>query len=216
MPEVDARMLQRHDIPFKKNWPLHIMLVLYVIVWIWTAFNPANRRDWLVENILPVLLIAGLGLMYRRFAFSNLTHLLLTVFLILHAIGAHYAYANTPVDIWAKNLLHFKREIYDRMVHFAFGLLLAYPVLETAVRILKMRRMGAFLFAFCFLLAFSSLFELAEAGAVLIADPEQKADFLGLHGDPMDTQKDMLMALIGTLLSVGILLIRKTRISVDG
>jgi putative membrane protein len=53
----------------------------------------------------------------------------------------------------------------------------------------------------CVALAFSAFYELIEWWVALIAG-QGAEDFLGTQGDPWDTQSDMLMALLGAMLSV--------------
>lgn len=204
-PTKRSWLFRSHDIPFKQNWPLHIMIAVFVIVWVITAINPVDWKDWLLENILPVLLIGALAFLYRAFPFNNVSYLLITVFLILHAIGAHYTYQHTPVDDLIKQIFHTKRGFYDRIVHMAFGLLLAYPMREVAIRAMKLRSIWPYVVTCAVLLASSAFFEIIEMGVSLLAKSQLGAKYLGLQGDPLDTQKDMLMALIGALLSVGLM-----------
>ena len=55
---------------------------------------------------------------------------LLAGFLLLHAFGAHYSYNSTGFDEWMSQLFGTERDNYDRLVHFSFGLLCAYPIRE--------------------------------------------------------------------------------------
>lgn len=204
-PTKRSWLFRSHDIPFKMNWPLYIMIAVFVIVWVITAINPQDWKDWLLESILPVLLIGALAFLYRTFPFNNVSYLLITVFLILHVIGAHYSYQDTPVDDLIKRIFHTKRGFYDRIVHLAFGLLLAYPMREIAVRAMKLRSVWSYVVTCAVLLACSAFFEIIEMVVSLLAKSQLGAKYLGLQGDPLDTQKDMSMALIGALLSVGLI-----------
>jgi len=47
-------------------------------------------------NILSVALVAALAATYRRFPFSMLSYGLMTVFLTLHTVAAHYTYSEVP------------------------------------------------------------------------------------------------------------------------
>jgi len=62
----------------------------YGLFWIWLAIEPVDRRDWLLENLLSLTLVAVLVLTYRRYQFSRLSYWLIALFLTLHAVGAHY------------------------------------------------------------------------------------------------------------------------------
>ena len=81
-----------------------------------------------MENILAIALILTLVVTYRTFPFSHLSYVLITIFMTLHAIGAHYTYSEVPLGFWLKDVLGLRRNHFDRLVHFAFGLLLAYPI----------------------------------------------------------------------------------------
>lgn len=181
------------------------MITMFVLVWVLMAIHPVDWKDWILENVLLVLFIVALAFLYRTFPFSNVSYLLITVFFTLHAIGAHYAYQHTPVDVWFKNIFHTDRGVYDRIVHLAFGLLIAYPIQETTVRIMKLRSVWSYAVIFSVVMASTALFEIGEMWVVLLTDPQLAAEYLGLQGDPLDTQKDMNMALLGAFLAIGIM-----------
>ena len=66
----------------------------------------------------------------------------LILFLILHAFGSHWTYSLVPYDAAFEAvtghsfnaLMGWDRNQYDRIVHFAYGLLLAYPMRELFLR----------------------------------------------------------------------------------
>src|SRR5512144_1290148 len=102
----------------------------YTLVWVVTAIRPFDRHDWLLENILVVLVLALLVGSYRVFPLSDLSYLLIAAFMTLHAIGAHWTYAQVPAGFWVQRILGLARNPFDRLVHLCFGLLLAYPIRE--------------------------------------------------------------------------------------
>jgi uncharacterized membrane protein YjdF len=57
-------------------------------------------------------------------------YVLITLFVALHAAGAHYTYSEMPLGNWLRDALFLARNHYDRVVHFAFGLLIAFPLRE--------------------------------------------------------------------------------------
>jgi putative membrane protein len=77
-------------------------------------------------HLVPYFLVAS----YRRYQFSDTRYLLICIYRCLHVYGSKYTYAENPLGYWLKNLLHWQRNHYDRMVHFKFGFLLAYPMRE--------------------------------------------------------------------------------------
>src|SRR4029453_4158286 len=105
----------------------------YLLLWIGLAIRPLDRSDWLLENLLVFVAAAVLIPTYRRFQFSNLSYVLIFVFLAVHAIGAHYTYAKVPAGFWVKDWLYLQRIHYDRLIHFGFGFLLLYPMSELMI-----------------------------------------------------------------------------------
>jgi putative membrane protein len=51
-----------------------------------------------------------------------------------------YTYAENPFGYWLQDVLHLSRNHYDRIVHFCFGFLLAYPMREMFLKWLKYPR----------------------------------------------------------------------------
>ncbi|MDX5372461.1 MAG: DUF2238 domain-containing protein [Pseudomonadaceae bacterium] len=92
-------------------------------VWLWAAIAPLSRQDWLLENLLVFAIVALLLATRRRFVFSPLSYALLSLFLALHLYGSHYTYSETPFGFWLAEQLGLDRNHYDRIVHFAFGVL---------------------------------------------------------------------------------------------
>lgn len=128
--------------------------------------------------------------------------LAIALFLGLHAVGAHYTYSETPAGAWMQDAFGFERNRYDRVVHFAFGLLLTYPMREIALRVLRARPLWAWLLPFFAALAASSLYELIEAWVAWIVSPELGTAYLGTQGE-WDAQRDMSCAFAGAVVALG-------------
>lgn len=92
--------------------------------------------------------------------------------------------------------------MYDRLVHFCFGLLLAYPVREVFVRITRARGVWSFYLPIELTLAFSAIYELIEWAAAARVPAEAGLAFLGAQGDVWDAQKDMALAGFGSILAM--------------
>ena len=176
----------------------------YLLLWIGLAISPVNRHDWLLENLLTFLTVALLIATYRTFPFSDLSYVLITIFMALHAIGAHYTYEQVPLGFWLKDALELDRNHFDRIVHFAFGLLLAYPIRELFVRTAHVRGYWTYIIPVVILLAFSGFFEIIESWVAQIVSPELGDAYLGTQGDIWDAQKDMTAAFCGAVLSMGL------------
>src|ERR1051325_3978694 len=127
-------------IPFRFNRQLHVLCGLFGIVWIVSAIHPIMVEDWWLENGLVFVAIGALIATYRWMPFSQLSYLLFFAYFCLHEWGAHHMYADVPIGEWAKRIFHTTRNDYDRVVHFAFGLLLAYPQRELLLRKAKLGR----------------------------------------------------------------------------
>jgi putative membrane protein len=187
---------------FRNNRVLQGLVVWLIALWVITAINPHFPRDWLIENLLVFVYGAILVFTYPRFKFSNFSYVLFTVFLSLHLIGAHYTYSNTPVGFWLQPIFDFDRNHYDRIVHFSFGLLIAYPFHEVLIRLTKVKKQWSYFLAVSVVLAFSSFYELLEAVVAMLVDPELGNAYLGTQGDEWDAEKDMFLAFSGAIIAM--------------
>ena len=183
---------------------LFILLVCYLGLWIALAINPVDRGDWLLENLLVFAIFLVLGLTYRRFRFSTFSYTLFVLFLVLHAFGAHYTYAKVPAGFWLADVLHLGRNHFDRLVHFAFGLLIVYPMRELLVRSAGVKARWVAALALIVIFALSSFFEIVEAIVAQLVHPDLGSAYLGTQGDIWDAQKDMVAALLGALVTTGL------------
>jgi putative membrane protein len=179
-----------------------LLLASYLIVWSVLAVSPIDRKDWLLENLLAVSTVAVLIVTYRRFVFSDVSYILIALFMCLHAVGAHYTYAKVPLGFWMKDAFDLSRNHFDRIVHFAFGFLLAYPAYELFLRAANARREWALFMAAIAVISLSGTFEVVESWVAQIASPELGDAYLGTQGDVWDAQKDMTLAIIGALMAV--------------
>ncbi|HEX9743351.1 MAG TPA: DUF2238 domain-containing protein [Nitrospiraceae bacterium] len=175
------------------------LLAAYLVLWAALAIAPVDRRDWLLENILAVLLFGLLIGTYRWFRFSDRSYVLMALFMALHAVGAHYTYEHVPAGYWMQQALDLQRNHFDRLAHAGFGLLLTYPVRELFVRLAHLRGFWSHYFALTTVVAFSGLFEILEAWVAQIVSPELGALYLGTQGDIWDAQQDMTAVLAGAL-----------------
>lgn len=188
--------------PLSRNRFLQAVGAAYGAAWLALAIAPKYPSDWLLENLLVFAFVAVVVATHRRFSFSNFSWLAIALFLALHAVGAHYTYSETPAGVWMQDAFGFERNHYDRVVHFAFGLLLTYPMREIALRVLRVRPLWGWLLPCFAALAASSLYELIEAWVAWIVSPELGTAYLGTQGDEWDAQRDMSFAFAGTLVAL--------------
>ena len=130
--------------------------------------------------------------------------------MVLHTIGARYTYSEFPYEAWTKSifgvgineLLGFTRNHYDRLVHFSFGLLMAYPVREIFLRIASVKGFWGYYLPLDVMAAFSMVYELIEWAVALVFGGELEMTYLGTQGDIWDAHKDMALATLGALISM--------------
>lgn len=180
---------------------------MFVAAWIWAAINPVHPADWLLENYLvfifvPIILIAG-----RYFKLSNASYTLITIFMVLHVIGSHYTYSEVPFGDTLKDWLGADRNMYDRLVHFSFGFLLAYPIREVFMRLSQTKGVWGYYFPVELAAAWSAAYEIIEWLTARSVDASAGLAFLGSQGDIWDAQKDMLLATLGAALAMLIIFI---------
>lgn len=186
---------------------LSALLAWYGLLWSVLAIAPRDRQDWLLENLLALSAVVTLVATYRRFQFSTLSYLLITAFLSLHAVGAHYTYAEVPFGFWLQQEFGLSRNPFDRLVHFAYGFFLVYPLRELLIRLAALRGVWSYYLPISGMLAQSGFFEIVEAVVAQIVSPELGAAYLGTQGDEWDAQNDMISALCGACLCMAIVLI---------
>ena len=187
-----------------------LLLVLYVAIWGALAIAPSYRQDWLLENLLVLIVVPVLVGTYRRFAFSHRTYLSVFVFLVLHAIGAHYTYSEVPYDRWLRahfgfspdHAFGFTRNHYDRAIHFLYGLLVTPAVIELLTANVPLRGMWRRLLPACFIVANSAVYEMLEWAAALLFGGDLGIAYVGTQGDPWDAHKDMALAALGSGLAL--------------
>lgn len=181
------------------------LLAVFVVLWIILAIKPYYRHDWLLENILVAVLVPTGLLVVRYFRLSNLSYTLITAFLILHITGAHYTYEKVPFGYTLSGWFGVERNHYDRIVHFSFGFLLAYPIREMFLRIASVRGLWGYVLPLDVTLSCSAIFEIFEWLVAAVVNPEAGLAYLGSQGDIWDAQKDMGLAGLGALITMTII-----------
>lgn len=189
---------------------LRTLAISFGALWIVLAIKPWHRGDWVVENVMVALFIGVLVAMRRSFHFSLVSYTLIFVFSCLHILGAHYTYAEVPYDAWFQaltgrtfnSLAGWERNNFDRVVHFLYGFLLAYPVREIFLRVANVRGFWGYFLPLDLTVSTSGLYEIIEWGAAELLGGDLGAAYLGTQGDIWDAQKDMALASGGALLAM--------------
>lgn len=190
---------------------LLILAMLFGVWWIALAIHPWHRNPWLLENALALAAVALLALFHRRLLFSRVSYTLIFVFMCLHQVGAHYTYSEVPYDVWFEHLTGrtfnslagWERNNFDRVVHFSYGLLLAYPVREIFLRVVNVRGFWGYFLPLDLTMSTSMLFELLEWATSAVFGGELGHAYLGTQGDEWDAHKDMALASLGAVIAMG-------------
>ncbi len=191
----------------KKYLP-YFLLEIYIILFGVLAFSPLDRTTWWAENIPVLIIIIGLVASYRKFKFSNISYLLMALFLYLHTIGGHYTFEKVPFDFFNSLLNHLNcdfifpegRNNFDRIGHFLIGVF-AYPLAELSLRKKWVNTVAMAIFVGILGLGFwGALYEIIEMIYAIGFGGEQAANFLGSQGDIWDAQKDMFLDILGAAL----------------
>jgi putative membrane protein len=198
----------------KNRW-IQIFLVVFFGVWISTLIGTTDMSNWILENFLTIIFVVFLSVTYRRYQFSDLSYLLICVYLCLHVYGAKYTYAENPFGYWLQDTFHLARNHYDRIVHFSFGFLLAYPMREVCLNWLKFPVWVSWALPIEITLSISGLYELVEWAVADLFFPAQGGAYLGTQGDIWDAQKDMALATLGAILATTIVSVIKKSFKIE-
>ena len=123
--------------------------------------------------------------------------------------AAHWTYSDVPYSSWLGGLgidlqdtLGSSRNMFDRLVHLAFGLLVVRPIVELESNYAGVNRRLAYRLAILFVLASSAAYEIFEWTLAILISPEAAEAYNGQQGDVFDAQKDMWMATAGAILGL--------------
>ena len=122
--------ISEQRIPFKKNKLLILCVLIFLVFWLTTFIGTTDMANWFLENALVFIFLGALIATFKRLQFSDLSYLLIFIYLMLHVYGAKYTYSENPFGYWLQDIFGSSRNHYDRIVHFSFGFLLAYPMRE--------------------------------------------------------------------------------------
>lgn len=184
----------------------------FLIFFAASCIAPPHVDFLLMQHVPTILALILLVFVSNRLVVSRLSFVLTIIFLALHTLGARYLYSYTPYDEWAYWLtgrtisgsFGLTRNHYDRVVHFSFGLLMAIPIQELERRYLKLSLTMSCILAIEFTIAMSATYEMIEWLVSVVFAPDWADSFLGQQGDHFDGQKDMALATVGAMISVGI------------
>ncbi len=194
----------------RRLWFQTGLLIAFCVFAVATCWGARFPKDLWLQHAPTVPAVALLAWSIRRTQLSTLSFAMLIAFWTLHAIGGRYIYSFVPYDQWAEDWLGFtvsqvtgwQRNHYDRLVHFSFGFLLAYPAREILERLQLARGIASRYFAVEFIIAAGALYELGEWLVAMTFAPDWADRYLGQQGDMWDAQKDMALETAGAIIAI--------------
>lgn len=188
------------EVVIKIGW-----ILIFGLVFIWSGIHPKDQLTWFLEVFPALVGLIILAWTYRRFQLTPLLYFLILVHSIILMVGGHYTYAEVPLFDWLSELFNWSRNNYDKLGHLAQGFVPAMIARELILRkqIIKGTVWQNF-FIITFCLALSAFYEMMEWWVALTSEEAAEA-FLGTQGYVWDTQSDMLYALMGAILALGLL-----------
>jgi putative membrane protein len=183
---------------------LKIVMALTVAVFIWSGIKPHDYFTWFLEVVPALIAFVILALTFKKFRFSNFIYILICFHAMILMIGGHYTYAEVPLFNWLRDTLDLSRNYYDRLGHLAQGFVPALIASEIIIRknLINGKAWRIFFIIFT-ILGFSAFYEFFEWGMAL-ATGDSATAFLGTQGDVWDTQWDMFMCLIGSIVALAL------------
>ena len=188
----------------RSDWLLAVASAVLVGVLIASGLSPFDRATWAMEVAPVVIALPALWATHRRFPLTTLLYACIFVHALVLILGGIYTYARVPLGFQIQELFGLGRNPYDKIGHFFQGFVPALVAREILIRheIVRGRKMLAFT-VICIVLAISATYELIEWAAAL-AMGQGADEFLGTQGDPWDTQSDMFLALIGSVVALAL------------
>ncbi|UGQ27281.1 DUF2238 domain-containing protein [Acinetobacter calcoaceticus] len=187
----------------------YVALVLIFIAILLSSIHPLEFEAYLLHQVGTVFMLVLLFIIFKKIGLDFLSFTLYLLFLLIHIIGAHYLYSYVPYNDWIQQVFHFNldqymgwsRNMYDRLVHLAYGVLL-YPLIYRVFQVWlpTARPFTLFLLVIQFVMASSVFYELIEWAIAIGLSPEKAENYNGQQGDMWDAHKDMLLATIGAII----------------
>ncbi len=173
------------------------------------SINPPYPHAYQLHLASTVLFVIGLLAVAKFFPLHRRSWIWATVFTLLHVLGARYIYSFVPYNEWINawfgidlhSLFGWQRNMYDRLVHFAFGLCLFPLMFDVAKSIFKPLPVKQLIVIVLLAnMSMSMLYELFEWLIAVMMSPENAESYNGQQGDMWDAHKDMGLALVGGMI----------------
>ncbi len=187
-----------------------ILSGIFIAAVVWSAISPASNGDWWLE-ISPVFVaLPAIIFLGRKFRISDFSYSIILLYMMLPIVQAHYGVANVPFGFTLSRWEGIVgRNMFDRLTHFAFGLLWFYPLYEILKEAIGKRRrlFLSYFLPFSVIMMFGAMYEVLELIVRQTASPSLSFLFVAAQGDFWDTSKDLANTAIGAALALIIILI---------
>jgi len=181
----------------------HIFLLVSLFsVLVWSGVKPHDYFTWFLEVLPALIAVAIFAFFYNRFRFTNLVYTIVWFHCIILIVGGKYTYAEMPLFDYFKEVFGWTRNNYDKVGHFMQGFSPALITREVFIRQEIINgKWWTFFLSVAVPLAFSAFYEFVEWW-VAVATGDSAEAFLGTQGYQWDTQTDMFMCFIGSILAL--------------
>ncbi len=182
-----------------------IWLMIFCSVLVWSAISPRHYPTWVLEVLPAVIAVIIMASTRKTFPLTPLLYTLILIHCVILMVGGHYTYAEVPAFDRLSELLGWERNNYDKLGHFAQGFTPAIVAREILMRneVVNGRVWLSFMVvSIC--LAVSAFYELIEWWVAILSGGSAE-QFLGTQGYEWDTQSDMGLAMLGSIIALSTL-----------
>ena len=207
---IEQRLSRKH----------YVSLGTLILAILLASIRPLELEAYLLHQAGTAFMLIMLLVCLYKIGLNFLSFNLYILFLIVHVIAAHYLYSYVPYNQWIEQIfgfhlnevMHWSRNMFDRFVHLAYGLLL-YPIFYRLFHVWlpQQKPVVIFLLVIQFVVASSMLYEWLEWLIAIGLSPEEAENYNGQQGDSWDAHKDILLATLGAIFTGSILLLQKIK-----
>lgn len=178
------------------------LLVSLFLILVWSAYKPHDYFTWFLEVLPALIAVAIFAFTFEKFRFTNLVYAVVWFHCIVLIVGGKYTYAEMPLFDYIGDFFGWTRNNYDKVGHFMQGFSPALIAREVFIRRnIVNGKWWTYFIAVAVPLAFSAFYEFVEWW-VAVATGDSAEAFLGTQGYVWDTQTDMFMCFVGSLLAL--------------
>lgn len=90
--------------PLRRNYWVIFFFIIFILVWANSLIGTTDIHNWILENVLTILFISFLILSFNKYQFSDLSYLLICIYLCLHVYGSKYTYAENSLGYYLQDV----------------------------------------------------------------------------------------------------------------